>query len=102
MRLTEEDVKKDLEAIYGFSDNSEKLSWRRKYKKMLAFIEELKPLEEEMMRLHMEKMPILDSIEEIREEMVKVCIHPKDFLVHHGTHVECKFCNKKISTKSKR
>lgn len=97
MRLTEDDVKKDLESVYGFADNAEKLAWRRKYKKMQESIEELRPYEEKIIQLHEEKQPIMDKISEIRENMVEVCVHPKEYLVHRGTHVECKFCNKLIN-----
>lgn len=96
MRLTEDDVKIDLESVYGFADNAEKLAWRRKYKKMQEYLEELQPYEEEILRLHNEKQPIMDKVSDLREKMVEECIHPKDYLIHRGTHIECKFCNKLI------
>lgn len=96
MRLTEDDVKHELETVYNFSNNADKLSWKRKFKKMQNLIEELRPYEEEILRLHNEKMPLMDKIEVLREVMVEECVHPKEFLVHRGTHIECKFCNKLI------
>jgi hypothetical protein len=102
MRLTEDDIKEDLEEVYGFANNAEKLAWRRKYKKMQEALEELTPYEEEILRLHKEKQPIMDKIEEIRAKMVEECVHPKEFLVHKGTHVECKFCGKLINPRKRK
>lgn len=97
MRLTEEDVQKDLSSVAGFADNAEKLAWRRKLKKMEALLEdELQPIEDKILELYAEKQPIMDKISKLRQEMAAECIHPREYLVHRGTHVECKFCNKII------
>lgn len=100
MRLTEEDVKKDLTKVAGFADNAEKLAWRRKLKKMELLLEELQPIEDKILELYMKKIPIMDKVDAIREGMSLECIHPKEYLVHRGTHVECKFCNKLIKPRS--
>lgn len=99
MRLTEEQIKKDIDIIAGNSENAAKLAWRRKKKKLEELIDQLKPYEQKILELYQERMPILDKITELREVMVQECIHPKDQLVHKGTHVECKFCNKIIKPK---
>jgi hypothetical protein len=98
-RLTEKDAKKDIDTIAGYSQNDEKLAWRRKKKKLEGLIEEIKPIEEKILDLYEEKQPIMDKIAELRQLMVRECIHPKDYLVHKGTHVECKFCDKVIKLK---
>lgn len=95
-RLTEKDVSDQLSTVSGFANNAEKLSWRRKLKKMHQLIDDLRPFEEEILRLHAKKQPIMDKIQKIRNSMSEECIHPKEYLVHRGTHVECKFCNKLI------
>lgn len=102
MRLSEEDVAKDLTAVAGFADNAEKLAWRRKLKKMEDFLEELCPIEDEIIELYIKKQPIMDKVQKLRKEMAKECIHPKEYLVHRGTHVECKFCNKLIKPAKKK
>ena len=96
MRLTEEQVKKELNDVSRFPENADKLAWRRKMEKMNKFLEELKPIEEEIFELYEKKIPIMDRISKLRKVMVDECIHPKDQLVHKGTHIECKFCNKII------
>jgi hypothetical protein len=98
-RLTEKDVKKDIDTITGYSQNDAKLAWRRKKKKLEDLIDELRPIEEQILDLYESKQPILDKIEELRQIMSQECIHPKDYLVHKGTHVECKFCDKIIKLK---
>lgn len=100
MRLTEDDVARDLTEVAGFAENAEKLAWRRKLKKLEEFMEELAPIEDEILELYMKKMPIMDKIEELRKKMDTECIHPKEYLVHRGTHVECKFCNKLLKPRS--
>lgn len=96
MRLTEDQANKEVDDVAKFADNAEKLSWRRKLKKLEALVDDLRPYEEEILKLHQEKMPIMDKIEKLRRVMIDECIHPKDQLVHKGTHIECKFCDKII------
>lgn len=99
MRLSEEDVENDINHIARAAENAEKLRWRRKLKKLESFLEELSPIEDAILELTMKKLPIMDKIETVRNEMTQECIHPKEYLVHRGTHVECKFCNKLIKPK---
>lgn len=92
MRLTEEQVKKEIDDVAKFADNAEKLSWRRKLKKLEALVDDLQPYEDRILKIYQERMPIMDKIAKLRQVMSEECIHPKDQLVHKGTHIECKFC----------
>jgi len=94
MRLDEDTVKKQIETVYRFPEPSERTAWKRKQKKMDKLIEKLKPIEEKIMELYMQKNPIMDEIAKLRKIMVQECVHPKEYLVHKGTHIECKFCEK--------
>jgi len=96
MRLSEDQVKKEIDEVTKFADNAEKLSWRRKLKKLEGLVDELRPYEEKILKLYEDKLPIMDKLEKLRQVMVEECIHPKDQLVHKGTHLECKFCDKII------
>lgn len=96
MRLTEEEVEDQLSAVASFANNAEKLAWRRKLKKMHGLLEDLTPYEEKILKLYSEKQPLMDKIEKLRHSMGEECIHPKEYLAHRGTHIECKFCNKLI------
>jgi hypothetical protein len=90
-------VRKQLEAIANSSNRSDKTSWRRKMKNMQKLHQKLRPLEDKILELHAQKQPIFDEIQELRETMVTECIHPFDQLVHKKKHIECKFCNRKLS-----
>lgn len=96
MRLTEDQIEEEINSVTRFPSNADKLAWRRKMDKMQGLLEELSPVEEEIFKLYEKKIPIMDKISELRKVMVSECIHPKDHLVHKGTHIECKFCNKII------
>lgn len=92
-----EQYEEDLNAVSKHYDKNERLSWKRKEKKMQSIIEnKLQPIQDEMLKLIAKKQPIIDEIEKLRAVMVKECIHPKEHLVHKGNFVECKFCNRKL------
>lgn len=95
--LIEERVRRIKEAISNHANRSEKVSWNRKQDNMVKFVAELRPVEQKILALMAEKFPILDKVQELREVMVKECIHPYEHLVIQLDHVDCKFCNKKLS-----
>ena len=92
-----EKQEKDLKVVSNIKDKNEKLSWTRRQKKIEQMVEEMRPLEDQILALNAERQVILDKIQDLRRQMVKECIHPKNSLVHKGTYIECKFCNAKLS-----
>lgn len=95
---TPEEVQQDLNTISTVKNKNERLSWKRKYDRLQEMISnEIKPLEDLLLKTLESKMHAMDRVEELRKQMVKECIHPKNNLVHKGDHVECKFCNTKLS-----
>lgn len=103
MHISEEKIAEDIKIISNHRDKNERLSWKRKKDKIEALVKELAPIEDEILQLiENKKYPILNKITELRNEMVKECVHPKDMLVHYGTHVVCKFCDAKIAVMDKR
>lgn len=96
MILDEEQAKKDIETVSKFADKNQRLAWKRKMNRMETLVERLQPFEEKILKLILEKQPIMDEIDEIRRAMILECVHPADYLVHKGTHIECKFCKNKI------
>jgi len=96
-RLTEDDANKQLRAVACLATNAEKLSWRRKLVRMEKYINELKPFEEEILRIYEKKQGKMDQMEDLRKIMVAECIHSREYLVHKGTHIECKFCGRNLS-----
>ena len=88
---------KDLEAIGALSTKAEKLHWKRNHAKIVTIMERLSPIEQQIIELQNEKIPLMDEITKIREGMVSICVHPQDFLIHHNDHIYCKFCERKLS-----
>lgn len=86
-----------LEAVANSSDRSEKTSWNRKLDNMVGLLAQLAPIEERIIELQAEKMPIFDKVQILREAMVGECIHPYQYLTQIGENVVlCKFCNKRV------
>jgi len=77
---------------------NEKVSWKRKQKNIENLVEEIGPLEDQILELIAKKSSIMDKIRNIRTVMIAECIHPKEYLAeaNDGT-MHCKFCNKQIS-----
>lgn len=95
----EQDIKiqNDLLRISKSKNKNERLSWNRKFQKLQEIIEKIKPLEEETLKLFLQKQDLHDEIVALRQQMVKECTHPYEFLVHNGEFVTCKFCNANLS-----
>jgi len=89
-----------FEAVANAANRSDKTSWNRKMDNMVKLLAKLRPIEQQIIDLQAQKIPIMDEIAELRQTMVTECVHPFEFLVDKGTHVECKFCNKRISKPS--
>jgi hypothetical protein len=97
MHISEEDVEKELMLIATNRKNKDVQSWKRKMANLDKLIEEIRPIEDKILKIMIEeKQPIEDKIDAIRSEMVADCVHPRMFLIHKGSYVECKFCNRKI------
>lgn len=93
-----DDIQNDFEYISKMKHKNERLAWKRKYDKLQRIIsEKIEPIQERFMALQEERQIVLSEIDELRAIMVKECVHPKDMLVHKGTHVLCKFCNVNLS-----
>ena len=92
---TIEEQKEKLDAI---TPKNEKISWKRKKKNVENLLEELEPLEEQIMALMAQKTKIMDKITVTRTAMIAECIHPTESLVESadGMHMTCKFCERDI------
>jgi len=87
-----------IETIANNATRSEKTSWNRKMDNMVKLIAQLQPIEEKILKIiHEEKMPIQDQIAALREDMLKECIHPQEYLVMDDLGgVRCKFCERRL------
>lgn len=90
-------VRSMLEIVSNQAPRSDKTSWNRKMTNMQKLLDQIQPIEQRILELHMKKQPIADEIEELRRIMVTECVHPFDLLVFKEDHIECKFCHNKIS-----
>ena len=94
--LDEDEVNRQLDKVSKFADKNQRLSFKRKGERMSTLLTRIKPIEDEILELILQKTPIMDDIENVRRGMVHECVHPRDYLVHKGTHILCKFCSKEI------
>jgi len=94
----QENTRRRFEAIANNADRSAKTSWNRKMDNMVALLAKLRPIEDQIIELQNQKMPIFDEVQQLREVMVNECVHPYQHLVEHEDgSVLCKFCNRKIN-----
>lgn len=93
---------RDFKNVVNVKDKNEKLSWTRRQKKMELMVEEMQPLDEGIIKLQADRQVYLDKILELRKQMVKECIHPRNSLVHKVSFIECKFCSAKLSIPKER
>lgn len=94
----EQNIRRIKEAIANAANRSEKTSWNRKLDNMVKYMARLRPIEEKIIDLQAEKMPIFDDIQKLRGIMVNECVHPYEYLEVHVDEgfTECKFCNRKV------
>ena len=85
------------ESIANKSSRSEKTSWNRKMDNMVSLMAKLQPIEEQIIELQAQKVPLFDEIQELRNVMVNECTHPYEYLSVKDGYVHCTFCLKKIN-----
>lgn len=91
------ETERQLDTIANISTREEKAAWNRKLEKMNKLLEKLQPIEDKIIELNIEKIPIFDEVSQLRVLMVNSCIHPEDQLIVTDEYVDCKFCNKRIT-----
>ena len=84
------------EIVANRSSRREKVSWNRKMNNIVKLLSQLTPIEEQIIELQSQKIPLFDAIQELRQIMVLECVHPYEYLEIKENHVICKFCNRKI------
>lgn len=87
-------IRRQLETVADCATRSEKVSWDRKMDNMVALLDELRPIEDEILEAMNKKTPIIDKVSALRQEMVRECVHPYTHLVYDGETTRCKFCDK--------
>jgi hypothetical protein len=92
----ETEIRRIMETIAGAATRNEKVSWNRKMDNMEGLVNQIRPLEDEITNLMAKKVPIMDDISKLRQDMITDCVHPFINLVYKEDYVECKFCYKKF------
>lgn len=97
--MSKEPTDKELfDVIVNNPSKNERVAWKRKYKKMQTYIaENITPIEDQIMELHMQKQHFMDELFNQRTELISSCVHPRDQLVRKEFYVLCKFCQTKLS-----
>lgn len=94
MLISEKIVNDQLDYISKIKSKNERLAWKRKHEKLLKIINgEMRTLDDSIINLMEQKQVFVDEIVELRKQMIKECVHPKEQLVHNGISITCKFCN---------
>jgi hypothetical protein len=93
---TEAKMRQELEAVSNVASRSEKRAWNRKRNNMNNHLALLNPIEDKILELQAQKEPIFDEIQILRAIMVEECVHPYDYLIHTGSYIKCKFCNRRL------
>ena len=88
------------EQVANSATRNEKVSWDRKMDNMVKLLTDLQPIEDQILDLQAKKMPIIDSVQALRTEMVQSCVHPFTHQVYHDDHIVCKFCERKFNVVS--
>jgi len=96
----EAEIRRVKETIANAATRNEKVSWDRKMDNMVTLLSTLQPIEDEIADLMAKKMPIIDNVQILRNQMVLDCVHPYTHLVTHEDHVVCKFCNRKFNVQN--
>lgn len=78
------------------AEKKDKVMFARKLEELEQIMVQIRSYEERISELMIAKQPLIDELTVLRQQMVKICVHPKDFLFSEGDHVVCKFCNKRL------
>lgn len=89
-----------LDTIANVATRGEKVSFDRKFDNMVSLLSLVKPIEDQILDLMAQKVPIIEQIEALRKTMIGNCIHPMTHLTVHNNTVHCKFCNRTFSVLS--
>lgn len=87
-----------FQAISAHAIKGEVAAWSRKRKSIERVITtNIRPLEDKIIEVNAQLMPLYDQLKTMRAEMVEFCIHPIDMLIYNEDHVLCKFCDRKLN-----
>ena len=87
-----------FQAVSSHAIKGEVAAWSRKRKSIERVITtNIRPLEDKIIEVNSQLIPLYDQLKTMRAEMVEFCIHPIDMLAYVVDHVECRFCSAKLN-----
>lgn len=97
VEVDNERFNKMLDAISGHATKNEIATFARRRKSIEKFIDsKINPLENEILEINAKLQPLYDELKALREDMVAICVHPRDMLILKDGYIECKFCMAKM------
>lgn len=88
---------KMLDVIASHATKNEIATFARRRKSIEKFIDsKINPLENEILDINAKLEPLYDELKALREDMVDICVHPRDLLILKDGYIECKFCGAKL------
>lgn len=95
--LLQDRFNKMLDIISNHPTKNEIATFARRRKSIEKFIDsKINPLENEIFEINAKLETCYDELKQMREEMVSICVHPRDLLIFKDDHVLCKFCNVRL------
>lgn len=89
-------MSKQQAQIVNHATQGERNAWNRKRRQIEALVEQIQPVEQQIIEMRGRIQPTYDTIAEIRESMIHDCIHPADMLIDHDGVTICKFCERRF------
>lgn len=94
--------KEDKKIIYDITPKKDKVMFARKLEELNNLLSVIREYEEKISKIIIEKQVYLDQLQVLRTSMVKLCVHPSEFLVKTENYFHCKFCEKRLQINAKK
>lgn len=97
VEVVEARIEKMLDTISSHATKNEIATFARRRKSIEKFIDtKINPLENQIFEINAQLQPLYDELKALRDDMVDICVHPRDLLVFNNGVITCKFCEAKL------
>ena len=94
--------KEKSKIIYDITPKRDKVMFSRKLEELNQLLEVIRTYEDRISEIMIEKQVHMDKLQALRISMVKLCVHPTEFLTEVENHIFCKFCEKRLQLHAKK
>lgn len=99
---TSQDISQKLDIVASHATKNEIATFARRRKSIERFIDvKISPLENELLDINAKLQPLYDELKALRDDMVNICVHPRDLLIYKDSYIECKFCGAVLGVPNK-